>query len=1039
MQYGAPLPPAIVSFRTQAAPSGNVEDQRHSERAFHSGMKIVTIGCQHVQRIWRAARAVSRNDDAAWDCVQEAFLTALVVKRKIADEDAVAWLCGVARNHARHWTRGNERRLAAHERLAKQQRPRAPVDRLTLNDALAQLPATKRDAVVLRYLTRRTFAEVAEAQGITEAAAKARVRSGLAALRSALGAAVATALLATAAVAGVAPSLAQAAAGGAAPRWLPVTAVACLVVVATLLAWWPDRGTGSFVRGSAVDVSPIALLRDGQEPAVLPKPVAAQQRKARAVTVLKGVVADESGEPVVGAEVTVVADVGGMRPQFETPSPPLPPRSVRTGVDGAFVVDMVEGLYRVDAVAPDARRGTVKMALPLAGPIRVVVREVTRRDIVVRVIDPARVPVPNARIEIVASRRRRAQPYQFQGVTDARGELIAPSVGASYAIVRATAADGRCGWCAGHQLDTADAESIVLTVDRAGVLSGGLHGVPEDALADAVVVAHQRVWQVPYLPSIGWTHEAPVQAGRYRFDALPAGPYTLSLRSPAGVRLVLPPFSSGGTPLPNSLDAPRAAVASGAVTTCNLEVTPGGTIAGVVRTARGPVTGARVDVAFVPLRAYQSFGYRIQGAEIWRLESMPMAESPSPLVVRSALTGADGSYSVAGLPPGLHRVEVFARGLSYDRRDAVRVEDGEPVMLAHELARAGMLQIATSFSRIGVVRAGAPQPNWIAYLPLGEGMTVAGLEPGVHDIVALDAKRGFVRIGSATIEAGRTTWVDARGGGPVRVRGRVTGPAGPLAGASVANGYGWCGWTGSDGAFEFGLPFAATYVNAFLVRNGPLEWQFDFAPMHAREKRWSGELRMGDHAVALRTVDSDGAPVSAVWRLASARRTRGAPWLREGSGRTGANGYAGLENLSPGPYEGEVRFPNGVRAPVRFRVPAAAAVTVRAPAAGTLSIRARHNDRHGGRPTEGALVVVYVWSGDGPAPRDNNELTRRSVQRSGHTDRHGALRIQGCVAGTAVVHVFPPNSRRLDAMAIRRVTVVPNQTTALVVETGAAD
>jgi DNA-binding CsgD family transcriptional regulator len=70
-----------------------------------------------------------------------------------------------------------------------------------LDEAMTGLGATDRDAVVLRFLEGRTFAEVASALGTSEAAAKMRVGRALEKLRHALGrrgAVVSVAALATA-------------------------------------------------------------------------------------------------------------------------------------------------------------------------------------------------------------------------------------------------------------------------------------------------------------------------------------------------------------------------------------------------------------------------------------------------------------------------------------------------------------------------------------------------------------------------------------------------------------------------------------------------------------------------------------------------------------------------------------------------------------------------------------------------------------------------------------------------------------------------
>ena len=68
------------------------------------------VAARDGDRIFRAARALTLEDEAAWDCVQEAFLTALRRPGDAAPDDPGAWLCGVARNHARNRRRSEVRR-----------------------------------------------------------------------------------------------------------------------------------------------------------------------------------------------------------------------------------------------------------------------------------------------------------------------------------------------------------------------------------------------------------------------------------------------------------------------------------------------------------------------------------------------------------------------------------------------------------------------------------------------------------------------------------------------------------------------------------------------------------------------------------------------------------------------------------------------------------------------------------------------------------------------------------------------------------------
>jgi RNA polymerase sigma-70 factor, ECF subfamily len=154
------------------------------------------VAAHEGDRLFRATRAVTVTDEAAWDCVQEAFLTALRGKGVAALDDPVAWLCGVARNHARNLRRTEVRRtrfLARFRRTASPAMPADPQD--GLHRALARLPANLRDAVVLRYFARMSMRQIGTTQGVAEGTARSRVSRGLDRLRNILGAAVLLGLL----------------------------------------------------------------------------------------------------------------------------------------------------------------------------------------------------------------------------------------------------------------------------------------------------------------------------------------------------------------------------------------------------------------------------------------------------------------------------------------------------------------------------------------------------------------------------------------------------------------------------------------------------------------------------------------------------------------------------------------------------------------------------------------------------------------------------------------------------------------------------
>jgi len=229
----------------------------------------------HADRIFRAARSLVPDDESAWDCVQEAFLTAVTTRQPDDLTEPVAWLCGVARNHARHQTRGQGRFRAILERLAAARLSRVEAkgrdSREALTDGLSRLSPRLREAVVLRYFGRMSLLEVARMQGISETAAKSRVHRGLARLRAVLGPLAVLVILVreTARTGGDVTGELLAAAGSAVPVGLSAVgggtalkfAGALLLVIlgATVFTWLPDESPSAEPGPAGDDPAPPAL------------------------------------------------------------------------------------------------------------------------------------------------------------------------------------------------------------------------------------------------------------------------------------------------------------------------------------------------------------------------------------------------------------------------------------------------------------------------------------------------------------------------------------------------------------------------------------------------------------------------------------------------------------------------------------------------------------------------------------------------------------------------------------------------------------
>jgi RNA polymerase sigma-70 factor (ECF subfamily) len=139
----------------------------------------------HGPLLLAAARAITRDEAEAEDLVQTTFERALRATTTIREPRAIkAWLLTVQTREALRVVRRLRRTLhldpAVHE---------LPVEgpetseSLELDEALAKLSRPIRAAVVLHHMVGLSVRETAEALGVSENTAKARLKTGLARLR----------------------------------------------------------------------------------------------------------------------------------------------------------------------------------------------------------------------------------------------------------------------------------------------------------------------------------------------------------------------------------------------------------------------------------------------------------------------------------------------------------------------------------------------------------------------------------------------------------------------------------------------------------------------------------------------------------------------------------------------------------------------------------------------------------------------------------------------------------------------------------------
>jgi RNA polymerase sigma-70 factor (ECF subfamily) len=139
----------------------------------------------HGPLLLAAARAITRDEAEAEDLVQSTFERALRSAPAIRDARAIrAWLLTVQTRDALRLVRRLRRtiRLDPEVHELPSGGPETSIS-LELDEALARLSRPIRAAVVLHHMVGLSVRETADALGVTENTAKARLKTGLARLR----------------------------------------------------------------------------------------------------------------------------------------------------------------------------------------------------------------------------------------------------------------------------------------------------------------------------------------------------------------------------------------------------------------------------------------------------------------------------------------------------------------------------------------------------------------------------------------------------------------------------------------------------------------------------------------------------------------------------------------------------------------------------------------------------------------------------------------------------------------------------------------
>jgi len=531
-----------------------------------------------------------------------------------------------------------------------------------------------------------------------------------------------------------------------------------------------------------------------------------------------------------------------------------------------------------------------------------------------------------------------------------------------------------------RHLTSEDFVSAKLVVSAPGGIAGSIEVAPDaadpdGALAGASIEAWLATFQVPWETSYGRGTTVPVEGRKFVVDGLPAGRYPLVLHAPRGARLVLARANESGNALENSVDPPLTEVDEGATMQVTLHATIGGTIHGHVHLPDGsPVVGARVVATFGPWRFEPGDAFVRHQMHVWSFGPDSGLESLHPLTHVVGRTDARGEYRLTGLQPGFQRIMVTARGLCFDRRDWTKVADGQVVELEHDLEAAGALQgIAPGSAYLGVTRVGAQRPDALATLLGGRSFTIGGLRPGTYVLADFAEERTAppVERGRATVEAGRTTFVDLTDApGPVEIAGQVVDAHGGVPSAVVEfNSV----RRHVDGAGSFVFHSGLPIEDQFEISVETDQWRETFQfPIDPRSGGWRGSMRLGDESRRIEVRDEQKSPVAGWVKL---RRSATNPF-EIGSNRfrskplaLDSNGSLTIERLSAGQYELRVSAPGGIELSTKVAVPHADVLQIELAETGSVVVWLVDVE---GSPMTCWNVSVCTYLREGAIPEDSS-------------------------------------------------------------------
>ncbi len=905
----------------------------------------------------------------AEDLVQGTFLVAIERARAYdASRPLLPWLVGILTRRATRVLRGRARRPDAERvRSAEAVDPAREAERTELAEelhrALATCPDTYRPVLEAHLVEGRRSVEIASDLGRAPGTVRMQLMRGLELLRRALPAGLAGGALVELGgrgLAAVRESVLDRARAGPGPVFaatsssgilggalvsLKTTAFVAAAVAAGVAAYFVlaphnegpldpltagSRQTGAQIEVASGEEGAEAEQRTAAE--LAPDPAPARKKTdtwslaiERASGRLDGRVLETgTGAAVPAAAVRARAYPGALHPGLGLAEDRTgATQETSTDAGGTFRFDdLPAGPYELEVRDAGGRTVQEVAAVTSGGAfVQLWLGAEANSDLRVFVFDRSQAPVPGARVTLRGSGasdrlRGEGQTTGWTELTDELGRAVFRGAGLRRGLLIAHGPDGGVARADFFREDDIERKLRGIPDGRGGLELGiGLElsdaGAIEGRVADGggtLVRAWARSWHRETYASTRVPFETRAdQGGAFRIEGLAPGTYDMTAEAPAGKRLVL---AWKGGPLSGLVEYEpvRVEVRAGSSTFVELKLATGPLLEGrVTRSGDGaPITGAR-SLAVLP-QGLTSDPDRVLrgGVPLWRFDGPIEPAERSPTLSAEARTDADGRYRIAGLQPGRDwRVEVFAGGLSYDRRQEVELTDGETTRLDHVLELAGGIQgVAQSWASLGLRRAGEER-FLLAFIaprrPLAP-FAIPGLAPGEYEITALHSEEDrpptpFITV---AVRAGELTWVDLTRASPNAVEGRVLLRGRPVAGA-ILSFFGPQVVTGEDGKFVWHYPFVHESLRGFdlAVPSEPEApaLRVEVPGMCTGRIRSGWDIHLPEGRIEIEVVDESGSPLAAFVTLESLR------------GEEGGMQSLGLGRLDPEAYaSGKIAF-----------------------------------------------------------------------------------------------------------------------------------